>query len=112
VGYWNFNEGAGAMAADSSGYGDTGALYPLGAAMPKWTTKGKYGAAIYFDSIDDYVRVSVPPLGTTYTMAFWGTIDQQPSTQNSWQVALGSATSYPIVWLNPNNWMYYTGMIQ
>ena len=107
VGYWNFNEGAGAMAADSSGYGDTGALYPLGAAMPKWTTKGKYGAAIYFDSIDDYVRVSVPPLGTTYTMAFWGTIDQQPSTQNSWQVALGSATSYPIVWLNPNNWMYY-----
>jgi len=107
VGYWNFNEGAGAMAADSSGYGNTGALYPIGKNMPKWTTKGKYGAAIYFDSIDDYVRVSVPDLGTTYSIAFWGTIDIMPSSQNSWQVAVGSATSYPIIWLNPNNWMYY-----
>ncbi|MBU1924260.1 MAG: DUF2341 domain-containing protein, partial [Candidatus Omnitrophica bacterium] len=107
VGYWNFNEGTGSLAADSSGYGNTGQLMPIGKNMPKWTTKGKYGAAIYFDSVDDYVRVSLPELGTTYSIGFWATIDPTPSTQNSWQVAIGSGTSYPIVWLNPNNWMYY-----
>ena len=107
VGYWNFNEGAGSLAADSSGYNNTGALYPIGKNMPKWTTKGKYGAAIYFDSIDDYVRVTVPDLGTTYTMAFWATIDTIVSSQKSWQTAISCATTYPAIMLHPNNWMYY-----
>ncbi|MDD5505389.1 MAG: DUF2341 domain-containing protein, partial [Candidatus Omnitrophica bacterium] len=107
VGYWKFDEGAGLMAYDSSGYGNTGALYPQNKNMPLWLSQGKYGACIYFDGIDDYIRATVPDLGTNYTMAFWGTIDEIPGINRSWQSAMSAQTSYPVIWLNPNNWMYY-----
>jgi hypothetical protein len=52
VGYWKFNEGSGTTAADSSGYGNTGTLYN----GPTWVD-GKFGKALSFDGIDDYVEV-------------------------------------------------------
>ncbi|MDD4985565.1 MAG: DUF2341 domain-containing protein, partial [Dehalococcoidales bacterium] len=108
VGYWRFNEGAGLIAYDSSGYGNSGGLNPTNKNQPKWSDEGKYGSCIYFDGVDDYVRASnVPALGTEYTMAFWGTIDQEPTTQRSWQAALSCQQSYPILRLNTNNYMYF-----
>ncbi|MFA6357516.1 MAG: DUF2341 domain-containing protein, partial [Candidatus Omnitrophota bacterium] len=106
VGYWKFDENAGLMASDSSGYGNTGALYPTTKNMPTWKSDGKYGSCIYFDGIDDYVRVTAPDLGANYTMAFWGTVDEAPTSNNSWQTAMSAQTSYPTARLNPNNYMY------
>jgi len=73
------------MAYDSSGNGNTGALYPTTKNMPTWDSEGKYGSCLYFDGIDDYVRATAPDLGTEYTMAFWGTIDEELTSSRSWQ---------------------------
>lgn len=52
VGYWKFDEGLGTSAQDSSGIGNTGTLQNA----PAWTL-GKFGSGLYFDGVDDYVRV-------------------------------------------------------
>jgi len=52
VGYWSLDEGSGTTAHDLSGNGNHGTIY--GAT---WTT-GKYGKALSFDGINDYVEVS------------------------------------------------------
>lgn len=52
VGYWNFDEGSGTMAGDSSGNGNTGTLYN----GPVWVD-GKYGKALSFDGSSTYVSV-------------------------------------------------------
>ena len=50
VGYWNLNENSGTIAYDKSTYGNNGTLKN----GPQWTT-GKFGSALNFDGIDDYV---------------------------------------------------------
>jgi hypothetical protein len=109
VGYWKFDDGAGDMVTDSSGYANTGTRFPTAQkGSPAWVEDGKYGSAMYFDGIDDYVRVyNVPDLGQEYTIAFWGTIDEEPTEQRSWQTAISCQWGYPNIWLNPNNWMYH-----
>jgi len=52
VGLWHFNEGAGTTTADNSGNGNTGTL----TNGPTWVD-GKYGKALSFDGVDDYVEV-------------------------------------------------------
>ena len=49
VGYWRFDEGKGNTAKDLSGRGNDGKIYGA-----QWV-KGKYGTALKFDGIDDYV---------------------------------------------------------
>lgn len=51
VGYWNFDEGFGTTAGDSSGHDNTGTLYN----GPVWVD-GKVGKALSFDGADDYVQ--------------------------------------------------------
>lgn len=53
VGYWNFDEGSGTMAFDSSGYRNDGTLVN----GPLWVN-GVYGKALRFDGVDDYVNVT------------------------------------------------------
>ena len=53
VAHWNFNEGSGTTAFDSSINRNNGTL--TGAShLPTWTS-GKFGSAIDFDGVDDYV---------------------------------------------------------
>ncbi len=49
VGYWNFDEGAGSQASDSSGSGNDANLIN----GPQWTA-GRIGGALSFDGVDDY----------------------------------------------------------
>ncbi|MEA3343387.1 MAG: LamG-like jellyroll fold domain-containing protein [archaeon] len=46
-------------AVDISRYGNDGTFYGTGGAnnLPQWTTTGKYGKALNFDGVDDYVGV-------------------------------------------------------
>ena len=53
VGYWNFDEGAGKVAKDSSVNKFNGELM----GSPKWVG-GKIGKALEFDGIGDYIEVS------------------------------------------------------
>ncbi|MBU5537369.1 MAG: hypothetical protein KQA38_02280 [Candidatus Aenigmarchaeota archaeon] len=50
VGYWSFNEGSGSTTADNSGNGNVGTLFN----NPTWVD-GKFGKALWFDGVDDYV---------------------------------------------------------
>jgi hypothetical protein len=56
VSYWSFDEGAGTTAYDASGKGNNGTLVN----GPKWTN-GKFGQALSFDGVDDYVEVPNSP---------------------------------------------------
>lgn len=55
VAHWKFDEGSGSTAFDSSGNGNDGTLQ-ADMATTSWTT-GKYGGALNFDGVDDYVNV-------------------------------------------------------
>jgi hypothetical protein len=75
VGYWNFDEGSGTTAADSSGNGNNGTL----TNGPTWTA-GKVGSgALSFDGTNNYVNAgsnsSLDDIqnqgGSGMTVAFW-----------------------------------------
>jgi len=55
VGYWNFDEGTGNIAKDSSGNGNNGAI-----SGATWVD-GKIGKALNFDGVDDYVVINDSP---------------------------------------------------
>jgi len=61
VGLWHFDEGSGTVTNDSSGYGNNGTLYNgtvicADGDCPNWVD-GKYGKALSFDGVNDYVKV-------------------------------------------------------
>jgi len=62
VGAWHFDEGSGNIAHDTSGEGNDGTLYDGnttnddGNTPPQWVD-GKFGKALSFDGVDDYVEV-------------------------------------------------------
>jgi hypothetical protein len=72
VGYWNFDEGAGTIAHDSSGNNNDGMLLN----GPTWVV-GKIGKALYFDGTDDYIRIedsatiSSPSVTNAITVMAW-----------------------------------------
>jgi hypothetical protein len=68
VTYWKFDEGAGAIAGDSSGNGNTGTLVNA----PAWTV-GKLGQALLFDGLTNYVSVPSTAALNPYplSVAFW-----------------------------------------
>lgn len=68
VGIWLFNEGKGEEAKDSSGNGNDGNL----TGNPKWVN-GKFGKALEFDGVDDYVDVGAGKFDTISdgTIALW-----------------------------------------
>ena len=64
VGFWNFNEGAGTEARDrtqkSYAHGSLHDYNPFNGdddTPPQWTEEGKYGKALIFDGMDDYVKI-------------------------------------------------------
>jgi len=77
VGYWQFEEGAGSTASDSSPYGNDGVIY--GAI---WGTSIDGSGALSFDGVNDYVQVpDDASLGITdaITIEAWVMYDQIPT---------------------------------
>ncbi|MEM5869840.1 MAG: LamG domain-containing protein [Candidatus Aenigmatarchaeota archaeon] len=105
IGYWRFDERNGTMAEDSSGYGNHGTLYngssicsnpPLvGAGCPEWVD-GKFGRALKFDGIDDYVNssyvVSVPNSFTA--LAWWKRSGPAGGVQSSYHTIITGLNGY------------------
>jgi hypothetical protein len=77
VGYWSFDEGSGTTASDSSGNRNDGTVYGA-----NWTD-GKFGKALSFDGIDDYVTVpaslSFNNISDAVTIAAWVKLEQVPA---------------------------------
>jgi hypothetical protein len=69
VGAWGFDETSGTTAADASGRGNAGTL-----DGPTWSTAGKFGGALSFDGVNDWVTIpdaNVLDLTTGMTMEAW-----------------------------------------
>jgi len=69
VGWWRFDEGTGIVAKDSSGSGNHGTVYGTAA----WVD-GKYGKALSFDGVNDYVgttSMSLNLLTSAFTFEAW-----------------------------------------
>jgi cysteine-rich repeat protein len=67
--FLKFNESSGLTAADSSGNGNTGSV--SGAV---WTNPGRFGNALNFDGVDDYVSVPASTslaIGSGMTISAW-----------------------------------------
>ena len=74
VGLWLFDEGAGDTALDASGYGNHGTLGgEVSGDKPKWVP-GKYGSALYFDGVNDWLNCGNDPsldITGNLTIEFW-----------------------------------------
>ena len=82
VGAWSFNEAAGTTAADRSGNGRVGTI-----RQAAWTPNGKYGAALSFDGINDWVTVADHAsldLTTGMTLEAW----VRPGAMSGWETVL------------------------
>jgi len=66
VGYWNFDEGSGTVAGDSSGSGNNGTLVN----GPAWTI-GKIGTALSFNGANQYVTVPYTTDNTVTSISLW-----------------------------------------
>src|SRR5207253_2557618 len=62
-----FEDGSGTTTADTSGHGNSGALFDT--APNSWTA-GIIGGALSYDGFDDYVEIS-NHLGASFTIACW-----------------------------------------
>ena len=66
---YSFNEGTGTSAADASGNGHTGVI-----SGATWSTQGKFGNALSFDGVNDWITVnatSLLNLTSAITMEAW-----------------------------------------
>jgi len=79
VGYWKFDEGSGNIAYDSSGNGNHGTLVN----GPTWTS-GKFGSALSFDGVDDYVEIPTTA---------GGSLDPDVLSVMAWIYVSGETTS-------------------
>jgi hypothetical protein len=82
VAMWNFNEGSGTTAADSSGNGHT--LTLKGAAS--WAATGKEGAGLALDGATGYADLGASLVDTTqsFSVLCWAKF----TVVNAWEVAL------------------------
>lgn len=72
VAYWNFDEGSGTTAKDSTGNDNTGTLYNM--TNDSWVP-GKMGTALKFDGKDDYIIVKdsaeIEFGESSFSIVFW-----------------------------------------
>src|SRR5882724_7114332 len=69
VAAYSFNEGSGGTALDSSGNSNTGVLSGI-----SWTNQGRFGKALSFDGVNDWVAIADAPsldLTTGMTVEAW-----------------------------------------
>ncbi|PIZ43287.1 hypothetical protein COY33_01790, partial [candidate division WWE3 bacterium CG_4_10_14_0_2_um_filter_42_7] len=73
VARWDFNEGVGTTAMDTSGNGNTGTL-GTGSSAPGWST-GKVGKGLRFDGSNDYVyannSLTINPAAALWSVSTW-----------------------------------------
>ena len=88
IGYWNFDEGSGDSVAESAigiSTGTLGSTAGTDANDPTWTT-GKFGQALHFDGVNDYVEiVDAPGLdisGPEFSASLWMNPDSGPNQED------------------------------
>ena len=111
VGQWEFDEGSGQIATDSSGNSNDGQLGSgagADASDPTWTTDPSMGSVLSFDGSDDYITgIGDCPTGS-FTVAGWAK-DTGPTIGGKWSVLYSAdqeiwfgvdREASPAVWLD------------
>jgi hypothetical protein len=80
VAHWNFDDGTGSTAQDSSGNGNHGTLF----GNPQWTT-GHLGGALDFDGNGDYVDLPISSLLSSLTNSTFATWVDFSNAGGAWQ---------------------------
>ncbi|CAB1063265.1 T1SS secreted agglutinin RTX, partial [Olavius sp. associated proteobacterium Delta 1] len=93
VAAYSFDEGSGTTVVDSSGNGNTGVISGAG-----WTAEAKFGKALSFDGVNDWVTVNdanVLDLSTGVTLEAW-VYPTEPLSGRSWATVIikGAALYY------------------
>jgi len=71
LGLWHFNEGSGTTIRDETGVND-GTSYSGAVETDLHTSNSKFGSALYFDGVDDYVNIPMSSQDfTAFTIEFW-----------------------------------------
>ena len=96
VGWWRLDEGAGAVAGDSSGTGNNGDLV----GDPQWVA-GQIGKALQFNGVDDYVEVphhETLTVDNEVTVMAWINAERHTFPGQNWQgiMAKGNPRSYSL----------------
>jgi hypothetical protein len=84
VGYWSLNEGTSTTATDFSGNGNNGTLQTFAnppTATSGWTN-GKFGKALVFDGVSDYVVGGKLINTSVVTVSAWVKLSSYPSLAN------------------------------
>jgi len=95
VGWWKFDEGSGAVTADSSGNGMDGTLV----SDPVWRDDGVHNGCLFFDGAQSHVRItdhdSLNPGDGSFTFAFWSNIDPARGAAGTteWDLAVNKRAS-------------------
>ena len=90
VAWWQFNEGSGTIATDSSPNGINGTLV----SNPIWRADGMHKGCLYFDGDRAHVRIpnqaSLTPGTGSFTVAFWANVEVARGTRGStvWDLAV------------------------
>ena len=90
VAIWPFDEGEGEIISDASGNGNAGAF---ASGKPKWVD-GKFGKALKFNGVDDWVEMNDPVVPETvdFTIGCWV---NPGDTQKTWTNILSSHNAGP-----------------
>jgi len=80
VAHWNFDDGTGSTAQDSSGNGNHGTLF----GNPQWIT-GHLGGALDFDGTGDYVDLPISSLLSSLTNSTFATWVDFSNAGGAWQ---------------------------
>jgi len=88
IGNWHFDEGSGDSVAESAigiSTGTLGSTAGADANDPTWTT-GKFGQALHFDGVDDYVEIADAPgldiSGPEFSASLWMNPDSGPNQED------------------------------
>ncbi len=93
LGYWNFNEGTGTVANDSSGNGYSGTV-----SGPTWVT-GYIGSALSFNGSSNYMVTPAIPFTNSFSISAW--VNPAVTTQGAY-VRIAETQYYNGLYLGTN----------
>ena len=120
VGNWNFDEGSGDSVAESAigiSTGTLGSTTGADANDPTWTT-GKFGQALHFDGVNDYVEIADAPgldiSGPEFSASLWMNPDSGPNQEDMLFMKgdRDGNINYYLSWKNSNEmtWAFKEGV--
>ncbi|MFX0200112.1 MAG: LamG-like jellyroll fold domain-containing protein, partial [Candidatus Hodarchaeota archaeon] len=93
VALWHFDESVGSIVYDETDNDNDGTIFEAEWVGPTWTDDGRYGKALDFDGVDDYVEIGDIGVTDDWTIEFWTKLDTDTKTIQ-YPIGIGPGTYY------------------